>query len=31
LLGAVQSFDSGTVVVKTRILLINVHSYLGNS
>ncbi len=31
LLGAVQSFDSGTVVVKTRLLLINVQRYLGNS
>jgi hypothetical protein len=31
LLGAVQSFDSGTVVVKTRLLLINIQRYLGNS
>jgi hypothetical protein len=31
LLGAVQSFDSGTVVVNTRLLLINVQRYLGNS
>ncbi len=31
LLGAVQSFDSGTVVVKTRLLLIIVQRYLGNS